>query len=78
MLVGMSPAITVTSLSMAVRTTLGGPSLRPAWACLGVYRLDDCANWGDVTDVGEIPLVERAAQYLFDHVRFEAVLYCQT
>ena len=34
MLVGLPPAITVTSFSMLVpaRTTLGGPSLRPTWA----------------------------------------------
>jgi hypothetical protein len=49
------------------------PRRSPAQACLGVLRLDDCFNWTS----GKILLVEHAAQYLFDHARFEDVLYCQ-
>ena len=42
-----------------------------AQACLGVLlRLDDHVNRGNV---GEVPLVEYAAQYWVDHARFEKV-----
>ena len=42
-----------------------------AQACLGVLlRLDDGVN---EDDVGDIPLVKYAAQYLFDHAGFEKV-----